>query len=120
MSQPTQVTFSANTRFIMTQSGRKFAVYDAEADRRYYHESALKLTQDSKAIWMDGHRLLLNHDDKVVVFDYDGINQQSLVPIVAGTIPFFDRSYTRLYTIAPVANEPAKASLTRTDLKLNL
>lgn len=120
MTQPSQVTFSANTRFIMTQSGRKFAVYDAETNRRYYYESPLSLTAESKATWMDGHRLQVIQDGKVVVFDYDGINQQSLVPLLAGTLPYFDRDYTRLYTLAPVGGDPAKATLTRSDLKLNL
>lgn len=120
MTQPTQVAFSANTRFIMTQSGSKFAVYDAETNRRSYYTSDLKLPIESKATWMDGHRLLINNDNKVTVFDYDGINKQTLVPIAPGTLPFFDRDYTRLFTLAPSVSDPAKSALTRTDMKLKL
>lgn len=120
ITSPTQVAFSANTRFIMTQSGSKFAVYDAETNRRYYYTSDLNLPAESKATWMDGHRLLVNHDSKVVVFDYDGINKQTLVPIVPGTLPFFDRDYTRLFTLGTSVGDPSKTALTRTDMKLNL
>lgn len=120
MTQPSQVLFSANTRFIMTQSGSKFAVYDAEEGRRYYYTSDLALPAELKATWMDGHRLVINHDNKVTVFDYDGINKQSLVPILPGTLPYFDRDYTRLFTIAPSVDDVTKTALTRTDLKLDL
>ncbi len=120
MKQPTQVTFSANTRFIMTQSGNKFAVYDAETNRRFYYTSSLALPADSKATWMDGHRLLVNHENKVHVFDYDGINNQVLVPIVPGSLPYFDRDYTRLFTLAPSVADQTKTALLRTDMKLNL
>jgi hypothetical protein len=121
LKQPTQVSFSANTRFIMTQSANKFAVYDAETGRRHYYTlDDLALPIDSKATWMDGHRLLINFNNKVIVFDYDGINKQSLVPIAANTKPFFDREYTRLYTVAPSVSAPAKTALTRANLKLNV
>lgn len=120
ITQPTQIAFSANTRFIMTQSANKFAVYDAEVDRRYYFTSDLALTSESKATWMDGHRITVNHDSKVTVFDYDGINAQTLVPILPGTLPYFDRDYTRLFTLAPAVDDATKTALTRSDLKLNL
>lgn len=121
IEKPTQLSFSAITRFIMSQSGNKFAIYDAETDKRHYYTlTNVALPQDSKATWMDGHRLLLNYNNKVEVFDYDGINQHTLVPIIPNSLPFFDREYTRLYTLAPSLNTPTKTSLTRTNLKLNL
>ncbi len=120
MEKPTQVVFSANTRFLMTQSGNKFAVYDAELNKRYSYQTPFAIPADTKASWMDGHRIVVNANSKTNVFDYDGINQHQLAPISAGIIPMFDRDYTRLYSITPSSTTPAKTVLTRTDLKLNL
>lgn len=120
MNDPQQIVFSANARFILSQSGSRFAVYDAETNRRFYYQLDQALPLDNKAVWMDGHRLLVNNESKVVVFDFDGINKQTLVPIVPGAVPLFDRDYTRLYTLAPSQQDTTKAALTQTALKLNL
>lgn len=120
MTDPNQLSFSATTQFIMVQSGKRFAVYDAEANRRYYYELNVAPVNGEKAHWMDGDRLLLSNQGKVSVFDFDGSNLQTLAPIAAGTTPLFDRDYTRLYTIAPLASDATKSALTRTNLKLNL
>lgn len=120
MKDPQQVVFSANARFVMSQSGSKFAVYDAETNRRFYYDIDLTVNADQKATWMDGHRIVLNSAGKVEVFDFDGSNKQSLVPIAPESLPFFDRDYTRLYALAPSVQTSGKAAITQTPLKLNL
>jgi hypothetical protein len=69
---------------------------------------------------MDGHRIVVNSDNKVVVFDYDGINQQTLAPIIPGSRAYFDRDYIRMYALAPTTNDPSKTSLSRSSLRVNL
>ena len=121
IDQATQISFSANTQFIMAEQGNNFAVYDAESNRRYYYTVPMSVPTGLQATWMDGDRILLNVGGKVTVFDYDGINQQTLVPAVEGTIPFFDQGYLRLYTLAPHnAAVTPQGGLTETNLKLNL
>ncbi len=120
IQDPKFISFSANARFIMAQSGKKFALYDAETVRRTYYESSLNIPVEYKALWMDGHRIVVNNDNKVVVFDYDGINRQTLVPIIPGSRAYFDREYNRLYTLAPTTNDASKTSLTRSNLKITL
>ena len=120
IKDPKFISFSSNARFIMAQSGKKFALYDAETVRRTYFESPLDIPLSYKALWMDGHRIVLNNNNKVVVIDYDGINQQTLVPIIPGSQAYFDRDYTRMYALAPTTNDPAKTSLSRSNLKITL
>jgi len=120
IQDPKFVSFSANARFILAQSGKKFALYDAETVRRTYYQSALNIPLDYKALWMDGHRIVVNSDNKVVVFDYDGINQQTIAPIIPGSRAYFDRDYIRMYALAPTTNDPSKTSLSRSSLRVNL
>ena len=112
------LSFSYNTRFVMINSGQHFNVYDAETQRSYRYDIADRLDPGSKPVWMDGHRMLIRSGGKVVVFDYDGINKQTLVPSEA-TIPiFFDRDYEVLYRIAPSAATAGKQDFIRTELRV--
>ncbi len=121
LANPSQVLFSTNTRFIMAQSGSKFAIYDAETNRRSYFELELKIDQAYKAKWMDAYHIVLNNDKKVVVVDYDGANLQKLVDIAPDGVAYFDRDYTRLYNLFDTSTVSKKSySINRTNLKLNL
>lgn len=120
IANPVKLSFSTNTRFIATQSGSTFAVYDFEDNRRFNFVASGTVPVELKATWMDGHRLLLNQDSKVVVFEFDGNNRRILSDIAPGMIPVFDRDYERLYTLSPLKTDPTKTELVRTSLKLNL
>jgi hypothetical protein len=104
------VAFSANVRFISLQGGNQFAVYDAEMDKLYRFNTKLVLAEGEKARWMDGHRLMLNSEGRLKVFEFDGNYQQDLMALSGGHLPFFDRDYDRLFTLSPsttVQNKPA-------------
>jgi hypothetical protein len=108
------VSFSSNSRFISLQSGSQFAVYDSEMERLYRYDTKLKLASGEKARWMDGHRLTLTSEGKLVVFEYDGINTQKLVDMSGSHLPYFDRDYDRFFTISPSPVVPNKPSMTMT------
>lgn len=115
----THVAFSTNARFLEVQAGSKFTVFDAETSRQFRYDTALPVVSGRAATWMDGHRLtLVGRDKQVYVFDFDGTNKQKLNPAVAGTGVYFDSDYTALYVVAPGSGNNAKASLTRTELKV--
>jgi hypothetical protein len=104
------VSFSANTRFISLQGGNQFAVYDAENDKLYRFNTKLTVAETEKARWMDGHRLSVNSEGRLKVFEFDGNNIQDLIAISGSHLPFFDRDYDRLFTISPspvVQNRPS-------------
>lgn len=111
------VSFSIISRIIAVQGGSNFAIYDIENNRQFRYDIKLPVAPHQKAGWMDGHRLSLISEDKVNIFDFDGLNKQALSPGLATLSPFFNRDYTAMFTIAPTANAPDKATLTRTELK---
>jgi hypothetical protein len=106
VTAPTHLAFSSNTEFVMTESGTSFADYDAETNKGYNFVSKLPLdTPLLHADWMDGHRISYVSGGKVVVFDYDNINAQSLIAASPNYTPFFDRNYDNVYTLAPIAGQ---------------
>jgi hypothetical protein len=117
LNQLDHIAVSANTRFISVQGGSEFAVYDAEHDRRYQYDTKLALAKGQKAEWMDGHRLTAVSGGKLYAWDYDGINMQGLVNAYPGFIPFFDRDYDFLYTLAPSAKTAGQSALTKTPVR---
>ncbi len=68
---------------------------------------------------MDGHRLTtVAPDNMLKVFDYDGLNAQSLVGGYTSYVPLFDRDYNQLFTLSPSGLDKSKPALVRTDLNL--
>jgi len=118
VDNPSQAIFSANTRFIAVQGGGTFAVYDFETKNQYKYDTKLSVPADYKASWMDGHRLMMVSDGKMVVFDYDSTNQQTLVETSSDFVPLFDRDYNQLFTVSPSQTDKTKQALVRTDLNL--
>lgn len=114
---PQHMSFSANTRFVSIQAGSEFSVYDAEHDRQYRYDTKLKVDPTAKAVWMDGHRFMMTSEGNLHVFDYDGINQQTLV---SSFMPqgFFDRDYDNLYTIGKSPLVTNRSSLARTSMRI--
>lgn len=113
IDNPQKVSFSANARMIGVQSGQKFAVYDAETDRQYRYEIQEQIDTNRPAEWMDGHRLVTSSNKTVMVFDFDGINMQKLMPINPKVDVMFDRDYENAYAIT---ENNGKFELTSTKL----
>lgn len=109
------VKFSQNTRFIMANSAQHFAVYDAENDRTYSYDLSVPFDQAVKPDWMDGHRIVVNDGSQTIIFDYDGINIQKLVPADKSIPAFFNRDYTFLYSVSP---QPSGFDIMQTALRI--
>ncbi len=112
-----KIAVSANTRFISVQGGSEFAVYDAEHDGRFQYDTKLKFGANQRAEWMDGHRLAATINGKLTVWDYDGINKQTLVDANQKFLPFFDRDYDFLYVITPSASSKEQSAVTKTPMR---
>lgn len=104
IQNPQFLSFSDNVRFISVQSGKQFVIYDAEDTRTFRYEMQLNIGKEQQALWMDGHRLTVNSDGRVFVFDFDGTNAQDLVASKPEFSPNFDRDYKFLYTFMPQAD----------------
>ncbi len=98
---PTYVSFSDNTRFIMVQNGQQFAVYDAESDKGYaYSVEAPMDAPQQHAEWIDGHHLSFVSGGKAYVFDYDNTNPAMLAASNVAFKPFFKADFKQLYNLA--------------------
>ncbi len=93
------LAFSQNTRFIVANNGQHFSVYDAEEDRNFRYDLKQQFDQSVEPAWIDGHRMVVFNDGKAIIFDYDGINVQTLVDADKVTPVFFSRDYTLMYTL---------------------
>jgi len=108
------VSFSNNARFLSVQGGSRFAIYDFETEQQIRYDSLLLVQPGQKATWMDGHRLLVNSQNKLFVFDFDGTNKRDLGPAIESHNPAFNQDYTGLYRLNSTVDGPTV--LTRTEL----
>lgn len=112
VDRPVALSFSANTRFIMATNGQDFYTYDILNDKGYSYTAKEPLdAPQSAARWMDGHRLTYVSGGKVVMFDYDYTNRQTLQDVDSSLTPFFDRDYRYAYSFGTQADTAASSSL---------
>ncbi len=97
-----KVSFSNNARFVEVESGQSFGVYDFENKARFQYIIKAPLAGDLQ--WMDGSRLIGDSNNTVFVTDYDGTNQQLLVPTMEAAGGYFSSDFNHLFTVAPSAN----------------
>lgn len=121
ISDPNYLSFSNNTQFLLAESGQHFIVYDFENIIQYNYTTTQPLDQPQvHATWMDGDRLMYVSGSKLVVFDYDHRNAQTLMPAEAAYIPDFDASYSYVFSLVPEApttkNPSGSTELTSTPL----
>ncbi len=98
LDNPKSVSFSDNARFIGLQSKDKFDVYDGELKQVYRYDSPVELPAGG-AKWMDGHRWHTVSGGREQVFEYDGLNKQSLVAAIDDTQVFYDKDYVVVYSL---------------------
>lgn len=120
ITNPTNVSFSANAQFIMAESGTSFALYDAENEKAYAYTLKAPLDNpQTDATWMDGDRIMYVSGGKVIVFDYDSSYKQTLVDDIPGMLPVFDVNYRYLYTYMSVpatGSTPTQTALEATPM----
>lgn len=102
------VSFSANSQIVVAQSGTSFATYDIFNKNAFNYKitEAMDKPQVS-ATWMDSSRLMYISSGKLIVFDFDGTNKQSLAPASPSYVPAFSPSSKNLFTLSPAVSAGA-------------
>lgn len=96
--------FAPDDRFVVAENGNKFALYDAKTGKGYAYELPVPANNAAgHSSWMDGFRLQIRSGEQLVVFDYDGTNQQNIIATGPTHIPYYDPNYRKLYTFSPAA-----------------
>lgn len=113
-SGATHVSFSDNARFIETEAGQKFSVYDLEEKELFRY--TLKYPLTGVPDWMDGHRLIGESRGQILVMDFDSANLHLLAPTLLTAGGYFSPDYNQLYTFQPVS-QSSQAVLTRIDMR---
>ena len=78
IDNPQYISNSNNNRFIIAQSGSRFASFDAEIKKQYEFTLPLQIDENEKSIWLDDYRLGIVADKTARLFDFDGTNLQDL------------------------------------------
>ena len=120
VTQPDYLEFSANTEYVVAAHANQFAVYDAQYDKTYaYTIDAPFDAPQPHATWMDGNRLMYVSGGKLIVFDYDSTNQQTLMSADSRYLPAFDQNYHYEYGLAlSAATDKLPATLQLDDTAL--
>lgn len=114
---PNYLSFSPNAQFIMASNGNYFGVYDIENANGYNYTAPEPLdAPQTHASWMDGNRLVYSSGGKLLVFDYDGTNHQTLTAAAGQYLPAFAPNYKDVYTLAPGSAGGGQLDLTDTSL----
>ncbi|HVX48207.1 MAG TPA: PEGA domain-containing protein, partial [Candidatus Saccharimonadales bacterium] len=120
VSRPNYVSFSNNAQFIMAENGNDFGVYDIENEKGYNYKTTQPLDKpQTHASWIDGDRLTYISGGKVLIFDYDDTNPQTLVPANPLYLPAFAPDFKFIYTLAPNTAKgalPGQTNLNQTSL----
>jgi hypothetical protein len=102
VSNPNYLSFSNNAQFIVVENGTSFGVYDIENQKAYSYTAPLPLDAPQlHATWMDGDRLVYVSGGKLIVFDFDGTNQQTLMTASPLYLPDFSTNYDYVFTMGP-------------------
>lgn len=88
--------FSKNARFISVNSLQQNAVHDFETGDTYNYQ--IKQPLNENVLWMDGHRLVGNSQNKVLIMDYDGTNSHLLTDSIYPKGALFSANYRHLLT----------------------
>lgn len=115
ITNPSYVSFSPNAQYIMSENGPQFGVYDLRLKRAsmYTLKTPLDAPQ-AHATWMDSHHLGYVGSGSYVVFDYDGLNYQTLMSSSPAASGSFSPNYRYAYTLAP--NGAGTTQFTQTPL----
>jgi hypothetical protein len=117
INQPSFLSFSGNSQILAAQNGGAFATYDILNQNGYSYHVGSGIASSQQATWMDNYYFSLVSNSKLLVFDYDGSNLQTLQAAVAGLPTFFDPTNKWAYVLALDTSNPATIDLTSTALR---
>lgn len=98
VNDATTLAFSTGNQFIVAENGSSFATFDALTAKTYAYTLPSSLgTLPAPAVWLDNAHLVVSSNGKLVMFDFDGANRQTLVAANAGSVPLLDPNHKTLY-----------------------
>lgn len=93
------LTDQADGRFIVAQNGATCAVYDIELEKKA--TTVLKGTSEvmRELEWLDKYHIWSDRDGMLRLYEFDGANQQDIIPVVPGMTAMLNPDGRYLYGI---------------------
>lgn len=113
LKNPQFVSFSPGGHFIAAQSSNNLIVYDVEGDRQFKVTINHTIAAADKLAWMDGYRFAFVDKGQSYTIDYEGSNEQQLVPSNPG-VPYFSTDKKYVVALASSKTVTGRTSLTLT------
>lgn len=119
MSTSEPINFFANKtdgRFFVAQHENSYSVYDLELQKATMTTLRGEARQEKEIRWIDGYNAWSSLDGVLRFYEFDGANQNDIMPIVAGQNPALSPNDRFIY--APTVDETGVYHLSRVRLIL--
>lgn len=110
------LAIKTNGRFIFAQHGNAYSIYDLELGKMTTTSLKGDASQAKQLDWIDGYTIAADLEGSLRLYEFDGANQQLILPGVVGFESTFNPNGKYLYAIA--SNEDGSFSLKRVRLIL--
>lgn len=104
-------------RFVTLQQGATYTVYDIELNKMTTTTLKGDVPQTKKLQWLDGYTVWSDNNGTLRLYEFDGANQQDIMPIAPGFSVILSPNGTFLYAVAK--NAAGTYQLQRVQLVLN-
>lgn len=119
MSTPEPISFLSNRtdgRFFVAQHENSYSVYDLELQKATTTTLRGEASQTKEIRWIDGYNAWSSLDGVLRFYEFDGANQNDIMPIVSGQNPALSPNDRFLY--APTIDDAGEYHLSRVRLIL--
>lgn len=119
MSIAEPITFLSNRtdgRFFVAQHGNSYSVYDLELQKATTTTLKGATAPAGELQWLDGYTVWGTADSMLRFYEFDGANQNDIMPIIAGQVPALTPNNRYLY--APTTDATGAVHLSRIRLIL--
>jgi hypothetical protein len=111
------LTSHTSGRFVVAQKGAAYTTYDLELSRMTTTDLAGSTAVSRKLEWLDNYTLWSDRDGQLRLYEFDGANQHTIMPVVSGQDVTLSPNGKYLYGIEKAAD--GKFHLARVQLILS-
>lgn len=90
-------------RFVTTQNGPTYKIYDIELNKTTATTLQGTSPVSQKLAWLDSYTLISDRDDRLRLYEFDGSNQHTIMPVTSGFTPTLNPNQKYLYGIVKSA-----------------
>lgn len=101
---PVRLSVSHNGRFVVAQYAGGYATYDIEIKKTDAVAFKRPVTVERKLQWIDDYMIWNDAGGILRSYEFDGANQQDIMPVVEGQTAILSGNNKYLYALSPAAN----------------